>query len=209
MPRRGASYFALPSSGGLERDPETIYSHRMPGAVDMELLEKAVLLSGEAFYTPNGLKVIVEITNHNTGHKIPTDFPGRHLILLVQVYDENGRPLHQETGPVLPVWTGEGKVEEGNFSGLAGEAYALILEEVWTGKSPSIAYWNPFEVLSDNRIEVDEVKKSEYAFSGSVSGEVTISIQLILRRNFKDVMDWKQWDSPDIVIEDLEITLND
>jgi hypothetical protein len=84
----------------------------------------------------------------------------------------------------------------------------LILEEVWTGKSPTIAYWAPFIVREDTRLKPFEVSESRFIFIPPVDAEVTIQIQLLLRRNFKDVMDWKQWDAADLVIEEETIILS-
>ena len=205
MPRRGAAYFALPSVGAHERDPETIFSHLMPGAMDIEFLQDAVTLNATAETNSQEIKVIVEINNDNTGHKIPTDYPGRQLVLLIQAYDKTGLPLALHAGPILPEWVGVGEQDQGYYSGLPGTAYAMILEEVWTGKTPTIAYWNPYKILSDNRIRPNETAVCEYIFENPAAGDVKISIQLIFRRNFIEVMDWKKWDSPDIVIQELEI----
>ncbi len=45
MPRLGGNYIALPEKGGLARDPATIFSHRMPGASDVNLLQNAVSMT--------------------------------------------------------------------------------------------------------------------------------------------------------------------
>ncbi len=207
MPSRGASYFALPSSGGLERDPETIFSHRMPGAMDVEFLRDGLSLDSAVEYVKGGVSVIVEIRNDNTGHKYPTDYPGRQLILLVEARGPDDQPLKLREGDTLPEWVGVGDPDKGYYSNLPGRAYAIILKEVWTGKTPTIAYWNPFEIISDTRIDPHEIAVSEFLFERPDTGEVEINIRLIFRRNFIEVLDWKQWDSPDILVEELEIGL--
>lgn len=197
MPRRGATLFALPSAGANQRDPDTIFSHLMPGATDSEFLQNAVTLNASANNIDQKINVHVEILNDNIGHNIPTDYPGRQLILLVQAYDSNDQLLELLEGPTLPEWTGVGDREFRYFSGLPGTAYAIILEEVWTGISPTIAYWNPYIILSDNRIQPFETAVSDYIFEPPHTDTFRIDIQLIFRRNFIDVMDWKQWDAPD------------
>ena len=98
------------------------------------------------------LIVQVQITNDQTGHHVPTDSPLRHLILLVQATAVDGPTLTQSGGPTLPEWCGLGDPDEGYYAGLPGTGYAKILQEQWTGVSPTGAYWNPTRVLSDNRL---------------------------------------------------------
>lgn len=107
--------------------------------------------------------------------------------------------------PSLPDWAGVGDPDLGYFAGLPGKIYANVLEEVWTGISPTIAYWNPFTTLSDNRIKPFETALSDYIFEYLPEEVLRIEIQLVFRRTLINVMDWKQWDTPDILID--EITL--
>jgi hypothetical protein len=96
------------------------------------------------------------------------------------------------------------------FEGRArqGEIYAKVLEEKWTGKSPTIAYWNPFNTISDNRIYAFESVVSEYFFEYSPEKIYQIEVQLIFRRTFMDIQDWKMWDSPDILMDEIKLSLN-
>jgi hypothetical protein len=52
----------------------------------------------------------------------------------------------------VPQWGGVGDPHEGHYAGLPGKAFAKVLQEIWTGLSPSAAYWNATRVLSDNRL---------------------------------------------------------
>jgi len=209
MPPLGVSYFARPDQGGLGRDPETIFSHRMPGAADEELLQNALSMRVEANKGDESLVVQVSITNDNTGHHVPTDSPLRHLILLVRVLDENGEALELKDGPVVPDWGGAGDPERGYYAGLPGKAFAKVLEELWTEVSPSGAYWNPTRVLSDNRIAAFATDTSTYTFAAPQSGTTTIDVRLLFRRAFKELMDQKGWEAPDIVMLQQTVTVNE
>jgi hypothetical protein len=145
--------------------------------------------------------VQVDVTNDKTGHHVPTDFPGRHLILLVQATGGQGRALPLRDGSTVPEWGGVGDASQGYYAGLPGKAYAKVLEDLWTGLSPTMAYWNPTRVLSDNRLAAFETDTSTYVFAAPGEGEVVVEVTLIFRRAFIDVMDWKDWDTPDIVME--------
>ncbi|MEM3658586.1 MAG: carboxypeptidase-like regulatory domain-containing protein [Candidatus Hadarchaeum sp.] len=201
MPVTDATWFVLPEKGGLERPPGRIFNHQMPGAMSEELLQNAVTMTVEALREEREIKVTVRITNDKTGHFVPTDSPLRHLILLVIVTDEEGRKLQQTSGPVVPDWGGVGDPEQGYYAGLPGKAFAKVLEELWTEISPTGAYWNPTRIVSDNRIAPFATDVSEYRFLGPAVGKVNVNVKLIFRRAFKELMDQKAWDVPDILME--------
>jgi hypothetical protein len=205
MPPMGAAYFARPEAGGQERDPSTIFSHRMPGAADEALLQNAVSMEVEAQIKVEQVLVNVVISNDKTGHHVPTDSPLRHMILLVNVTDSLGETLEQVDGPVVPEWGGLGDPGAGYYAGLPGTAYAKILQELWTEVTPSGAYWNPTRVVSDNRLAAFASDTSVYTFSTGAAGQLpsqpfTVQVTLLFRRAYIDLMDQKGWDMPDIVM---------
>jgi hypothetical protein len=201
MPPSGADHFAIPEKGGLKRKPETIISHRMPGALDEELMTNAVTLSLEARPDTEGISVRATILNDQTGHHVPTDSPLRHMILIVSALDENGRALNLIRGPTLPDWCGVGDPEDGYYAGMAGKTFVKLLKEAWTNISPTASYWNPTTVVMDNRIEAFASDVSEYVFSTPKSGIAQIEAILLYRRAYKELMDLKEWRVPDIVME--------
>ncbi len=207
MPVTDATHFVLPEQGGLERSPGRIFDHRMPGAMDEELLQNAVTMTTTAQLEGSTVVVRVEITNDQTGHHVPTDFPGRHLLLLVQATDNDGNPLTQLEGPTVPEWGGVGDPSEGYYARLPGKAFAKVLQELWTEISPSAAYWNPTRVLSDNRLAAFATDSSTYAFAASHEGEVKVRVTLLHRRAFLELMDQKGWDVPDMVMEEQELRI--
>lgn len=207
MPLAGYDYFVFPEKGGLHRDPNRIFSHRMPGASDEELLRNTVTMTATARLEGEAVIVQVDITNDQTGHHVPTDFPARHLILLVQAIDADGNLLTQLDGPTVPEWGGVGDPAEGYYAGLPGKGFAKVLEELWTEVSPTGAYWNPTRVVGDNRIAAFATDTSTYAFAAPGEGEITIEVTLLFRRAFIELMDQKGWEVPDIVMEHECITI--
>jgi len=201
MPSSGAEYFAHPEKGGLKRDPNTIVSHRMPGARDLDLLENAVSLTLEAEQLKEGIRVRTKIVNDLTGHHVPTDSPLRHLILIVRAYGSDTSELRLKEGPVLPEWCGSGNPADGNYAGLPGKVFVKLLEEIWTGISPTAAYWNPTRVVMDTRLGAFEFDVGEFLFAAPVSETVQVEAILLYRRAFKDLMAQKGWNEPDIVME--------
>lgn len=201
MPPQGGTTFVLPERGGLERDPQTIFSHRMPGAADVDLLQNAVTLVASAAVENGVLEVIVEITNDLTGHHVPTDSPLRHVILLVEVTDTAGNSLQLIQGETVPEWCGIGDPNEGYYAGLPGKAFAKILQELWTEVAPSGAYWNPTRLVSDNRLAAFETDRSVYQFETGGEGPFTVEVRLLFRRAFIQLADWKGWEDEDILME--------
>lgn len=207
MPKGLVDHFVRLDKGGLYRDPNTLASHRMPGAMDEQLLQNAVTLSAEGRIEKNNVVVRVNIINDKTGHHVPTDSPLRHLILLVTAFSASGDTLNQNGGSVLPDWCGVGDPAEGYLGGLPGKTYAKILEERWTGISPSAAYWNMTRLVSDNRLAAFASDNSEYQFSKPLNGPVNIHVQLYFRRAFKRIADWKGWTDADILMASQSLTI--
>ena len=211
MPPLGITQFARSEKGGLQRAAETIFSHRMPGAADEDLLQNAVTMDVFAQIQDEQLVVDVTITNDRTGHHVPTDSPLRQMILIVSVTDPEGNPLPQVDGPTIPLWGGVGDLDEGYYSGVPGTAYAKILQEMWTEVSPTGAYWNPTRILSDNRIPAMESDTTSYVFQPSKVSEafeVSVNVKLLFRRAFIELMDQKGWDNADIIMAEQSILIS-
>ncbi|MHC4611855.1 MAG: hypothetical protein ACYS7M_16080, partial [Planctomycetota bacterium] len=198
MPPGLTDHFARLESGGKRRDPSRIFSHRMPGAGDEALLRTAVDMTVDAKLAGQGIEVRVDIVNSRTGHHVPTDSPLRQMILIVRAEDDDGTSLPRRDGPVLPDWCGVGDPEQGYLAGLPGKAYAKVLQELWTGVSPTGAYWNQTRLVSDTRIPAFGVDTSSYVFDQPVRGKARIDVRLLYRRAFIELRDWKDWDLTDI-----------
>ncbi len=207
MPVGKNDHFARLDKGGVVRDPQKIFSHLMPGASDIELLQNAVTMRADARIDADRLVVEVQIANDKTGHHVPTDSPLRQLILLVNVTDENGQPLSLLEGETIPKWGGVGDPKLGNYAGLPGKGFAKILSELWTDLQPTGSYWNPTRVVSDNRIAAFETDKSVYIFAAPPTGKADIGITLLFRRAYKELTDQKGWDVPDILMEQHRLTI--
>ncbi len=207
MPNSGSQFFAHPEKGGLKRDPKSVVSHRMPGARDPDLLKNAVSLTIEADRLQEGIRVRTKVVNDRTGHHVPTDSPLRHLILAVRAYSNNGSELSLKEGPVLPEWCGSGNPANGNYAGLPGKVFVKLLEEVWTGVSPTAAYWNPTRVVMDTRLGAFKSDVGEFLFSAPRSGDVRIEAVLLYRRAYKKLMEQKGWSEPDIVMQSAAISM--
>jgi len=207
MPTGLTDHFALIDEGGLDRDPETIFSHLMPGAADEDLLKNAISMSIEAWKDDGKANLQVNITNDQTGHHVPTDSPLRHLILVIEARTEGGELLELIEGPAIPEWAGIGDPDDGCYGGQPGKIYAKVLEEFWTEVSPSGNYWNPTRIVSDNRIAAYETDTTSFQFVDLNEGKLTFNVKLIYRRAFIELIEQKGWDVPDIMMAEEVIVL--
>jgi hypothetical protein len=189
-------YFVYPENGGLIRPPELIASHLQPGASDEVLLQNTVSMTLSTQQMVDRLQVTVVITNTGAGHHVPTDFPGRHMILVVEATGEQGQTLALLDGSTVPGWGGA-------QAGLPGKAFAKLLRNAQTGEWPVVSYWKQTFLVSDNRIPAMGSDTSTYAFAlPSAGGAVTVTAELRFRRVFQGVTDARGWDKPDIVMEE-------
>jgi len=179
----------------------------MPGAMDIELLQNTVSMDVQAVRERGEVQIQVRLTNDNAGHDVPSDFPLRQMILLVQVLDEDGEPLEMKEGECIPEYGGVGNPKDGYYADLPGKIYMKVLQELWTQIYPSGAYWNPTLILSDNRLTAFETDTSTFIFADEAAGRVTVDVRVIYRRATKELMDQKGWDAEDILMESALITL--
>lgn len=201
MPPTGDEYFALPEVGGLPHPPETIPSHLQLGAASSALLRETVAMTLTARQAGAALQVTVVLSNTGAGHHVPTDFPGRHLVLLLTATDGAGRPLPLRAGPQVPTWVGP-------EAGRPGAAYARLLRDVASGAWPVVSYWKPSAIVADNRIPARATASTAYTFALPAEDEqVEVQARLIFRRLFRTLAEQKGWQAPDILMETRSRTL--
>lgn len=166
------------------------------------LIEGAATVRIDASREQGKIKVTVTVTNTQAGHKLPTDSPLRHLILLVEARDEDDKLLAQAEGPTIPEWGGSGGQTQ-DYAGRPGVIYANLLKDKITNKVPSVSYWNttvPAWEGSDTRLFPFQGVTSEYSFAAPSRGVVKVTAYLIYRYAFIEIMRQKGWDRPDKLV---------
>lgn len=192
MPPSGEAYFALEEQGGLSHPPELIPSHFQLGITDSDFMQSTLTMDTIRRVENDQLSLQVILTNATAGHHVPTDHPGRHLILVVRVLEKDGTPLPLLDGPVIPDWGGD-------LSGEPGKVYAKVLMNARTGVYPVVDYWNPTLIQSDNRIPANESHETNYSFQ--LTGQsVTVQIQVVFRRLFQPIAETYEWDLGEIIM---------
>ena len=188
------------------------------------MIKGAATVNAEFSYDPtkkNWLTVTAKVRSRDVGHRFPTDSPLRHLILVVEVRDQRDTLLSQVDGDRIPIWGGAGDVAYQDpdiklYAGLPGKIFANLLVEEDTNISPTVAYWNetkhawigvlsenPYD-YSDTRLRPGIVDNSKYSFDVPEKGDIKVTVRLVYRFAFYDLMRQKGWDRPDIEVTSRE-----
>ena len=201
MPRAEQDYFVFPEQGGYHRDYKAVSNHLMRGVNDLDLMGNSVTMETDAEIVNGELIVAVDVTNDKTGHHVPTGVPYRHMILLVTATDSQDRAVPLKAGPVLPDWIGD-------YEGWPGTYFAKILRDNRTGETLTAAYWRDISLVEDTRIAAFETAENQFVFRADTGGPYKIHVQLLYRRAYQQLMEWKGWEDPDIVMEEAVIEVN-
>ena len=165
--------------------------------VQASLIQNAATLDVEyqSLADTNAIQVRTVVNNVKAGHKFPTDSPLRHLLLVVDVRDEQQNLLTQIDGEKIPLWGGVEKSVPGmeNYGGMPGTIFAYLLADKDTKVFPTAGYWNPMQVISDTRLNPLEPKEYRFSFLIPSEGKVWITIKLIYRYAFIDLAEQKSW----------------
>ncbi len=191
-----------PGKGGIKRDPMTLASHAMPGG-SPEMLKKCLRLSVKLKRDKDTLRAVVETLATDVGHRVPTGFIDRNLILVIEALDGKGTRVPAKEGPKLPDPAGVGDPAKNNFAGLPGRFYAKLIEDP-DGKSP-IPFWRPPRAESDTRLVPDQPDRATWIFPAAEVKQVRV--RLVYRRFFKVVSDTKAWPDNDIVVIDEKLAV--
>jgi hypothetical protein len=201
MPSVGATYFVPPDLGGLIRPAESLTSHLQRGVGDIDLMRSTLDLGVGVRREGPILGVTVRVTNVGAGHHVPTDHPGRHLLLVVEAVDSTGAPLRRLNGPEIPEWGGD-------LAGRPGAGYAKLLQDVATGEWPVVSYWRQTLIREDNRLPALNSDLTQYAFSAP-DGEWKVRVRVVFRRLYKDIADRYGWDLGELIMAERTVTAPD
>jgi hypothetical protein len=183
---------------GTYRSPQTIHPHHFDGGTETQL-KTALAMELEGEVKDGRLIIDVYITNTNGGHWVPTGETMRSVMLLLHVTDSKGQPLRMTKGSSLPEWTGKGKSEDGNYSGLPGTVFARVLRD--EEGNLNVPFWKASGIASDNRIRPKGTVNLRFEFAlHAPNDEPTAEAKLIYRPVIRPWAENKGWPVKDILI---------
>lgn len=177
-----------PGKGGIERDPKTLASHHFPGATE-EMLRRCLRLQVRLESDKQTTVVDVEVIAQNVGHRVPTGFIDRHLLLVVEAQDQTKKSVALQKGSTLPLPAGK------KLAGKPGKLYAKLLHDN-KGKAP-IPFWLPHGKMTDNRLHPEQPDRQKFIFAAGVA---KVRVRLIYRRFWDEVTRSKHWPRDEIVV---------
>jgi hypothetical protein len=190
MAPTGSMSNIAPGKGGIQRDPQTLASHGFPGGqADMlrHCLDVAVSFADQKI----GITVKVEVKARNVGHRVPTGFIDRNLLLVVEGFSSEEKPLELVSGSRLPAAAGK------SFARLPGRIYAKMLRGE-DSKTP-IPFWLPHEDMTDTRLYPDRPDRPAFTFPGKLA---KVRVRLLYRRFWPEVAEPRGWTDNETVLLD-------
>src|SRR5262249_33140122 len=146
---------------------------------------------------PSGVQARVRLWADGVGHRLPTGFVDRHLILVVEGSDPDGKPLPVRSGPKLPALTGP------ELAGKPGRLYARVLRD-FDGHSPAPFWLAAPDPPSDTRLLPGRVEETSFEFPATLT---QFRVRFLYRRFWPEVTRVKKWPARDLLILNREYAL--
>jgi hypothetical protein len=177
-----------PGKGGIERDPWTLAVHRFPGR-QRKMLRRCLAVSVRVLSQGGKWRAQVEVRAEQVGHRVPTGFIDRNLLLVVEAFDRHGKEVARLAGARLPPLAGKPLV------GKAGRLYAKqLLDGNVAGPIP---FWRHHNTIQDTRLFPGRADRSEFGFPASTN---RVRVRLLYRRFWHEVAETKRWPDNEIVV---------
>jgi len=181
-----------PGHGGIERDPKTLANHRFFADNQLDMLRQAIHVSVRVDGAESRKLLSVELRADDVGHRVPTGFADRHLVLIVEALDANSRRLAMSEGPTLPQQAGS------SVAGSPGRLYGRILKDD-TGNWP-VPFWRADEEKTkDTRLMPGEPHRVQFTLPMRTQ---RVRLRLLHRRTWPEVAEAKGWPDNELVILD-------
>src|SRR5262249_43072377 len=139
-----------PGKGGIARDPGTLSNHRFFDSSLETMLRRCVRLEVRLTQEGGNSRAVVELQTRDVGHRVPTGFVDRHLLLAAEASTTSGELLQLRSGPLLPARAGLG------WAGLAGRIYGKQLRGL--GGAELAPFWRADPEFLDTRLRPDSIE---------------------------------------------------
>ncbi len=187
-----------PEAGGLDRDPHSLASHTLMPGGKRSMIEGALDVRITVRRSSDNDTAVAEVLlrTKGIGHRLPTGFIDRHLLLIVEASQADGSAAEFLVGPQL------GQVGDRSLTGKPGKLFAKQLLSP-SGRAP-IAFWHDHGDTRDTRLRPAQADESRFEFSAEAE---SIRVRLIYRPFWNDVVAEKNWPNREIVLVDQTLRL--
>ncbi len=184
--------------GGPVRDATQIHDHSFEGTT-LPFLQAAASLVLEASRLNNHVQARVDVRNIGAGHRFPTGFAARNVILAVTATTNIGESVSWISGEtdLVPDWGGVGS-DENDYGNKPGRGFARVLYgrgEIEGTTKERVLFIDALGEVRNTTLPPGGLDRSRYVFNlDDVQGQLaTIEAKLIYRRMWKDVVETKGW----------------
>lgn len=178
-----------PGRGGIERDPKTLANHRFFDGSQADMLRRALKTSVRFERQPDGVRAWVRLWTEGIGHRLPTGFVDRHLVLIIEGQTSEGRTVPVRAGPKLPSLAGD-------EAGQPGRLFARVLCD-FEGRSP-VPFWQAApDPPPDTRLVPGKVEEDVFDFPETLT---RLRLRVLYRRFWPEVARTKQWPNDDLLV---------
>jgi hypothetical protein len=182
-----------PNMGGIDRDPRSLANHDLFPGGQLAMLRRALAMDIRVERGQDEVECRVELMARGVGHRVPTGFVDRHLILVVEAFDSAGDLLSPAEGNQLPAAAGD-------VAGQAGKLFGRWLHDE-KGHGP-VPFWRAAGEGADTRLQPERAEFMTFAFPEAAT---RLRVRLIYRRFWQEVAQAKGWLDDALVVFDREV----
>jgi hypothetical protein len=180
-----------PGRGGLRRSPGSLGNHRFFAGSQAEMLARCLKLSIR--WDGPGQQATVCLEAVGVGHRVPTGFPDRQLLLVVEGLDRDGRVVPLQEGPTLPALAGP------DLAGKPGQLHVKLLRD-FEGKTPA-PFWRARPELLDNRLTPGQPELLRFLFAEQLA---RLRVRVLYRCFWLEQVLAKRWPDQDLTVLETE-----
>ncbi len=183
-----------PGHGGIDRDPLALGNHVFWDGSQEQMLRRCLQLDVTAHRRATGTDVEVRLIAEGVGHRVPTGFIDRQLILVVEGRTAAGQSVSPLVGPMLPLAVGP------DLAGKPGRLYARLLKDE-NGRGP-VPFWRAHFEPEDTRLLPEQPDVRRFRFG---RGLARLRVRVLHRRFWAEVVQRKGWPDRDLEVIDRTI----
>jgi hypothetical protein len=179
-----------PGHGGIARDPSTLANHRFFDGSQEAMLRRAVRAAVRFERQADKVRARVQLWAEGVGHRLPTGFVDRHLVLVVEGGTADGHTLPLQAGAKLPSLAGE------ELAGQAGRLYGRVLRD-FEGRTPVPFWLASSDPAPDTRLVPGKVEEEFFDFPVTLTH---LRLRVLYRRFWPEVARSKHLPDDDMVV---------